>query len=136
MSQDRGIRAMSPRIECGASSARSARKRTPAQAYRRPEPDEFLPHQAPGAFGAVVATILVLVAVFANVLDTHDPYQIRPEDASGNKVDVFASPDPQFWLGTDHLGRDVYSRLVHRRENIPCTWVCSVPSLDAPSGWL
>ena len=66
-----------------------------------------------GAFGAVVAAILVLVAVFANVLDTHDPYQIRPEDASGNKVDVFASPDPQFWLGTDHLGRDVYSRLVH-----------------------
>ena len=66
-----------------------------------------------GAFGAVVAVILVLVAIFANVLDTHDPYQIRPEDASGNKVDVFASPDPQFWLGTDHLGRDVYSRLVH-----------------------
>ena len=105
MSQDRGVGAIALP---GQPEGGLRPKRTAAQNLAN-----FFRTKPLGAFGAVVAAILVLVAVFANVLDTHDPYQIRPEDASGNKVDVFASPDPQFWLGTDHLGRDVYSRLVH-----------------------
>ncbi len=105
MSQDRGIGAIALP---GQPEGGLKPKRTAVQNLAN-----FFRTKPLGAFGAVVAAILVLVAVFANVLDTHDPYQIRPEAASGNKVDVFASPDPQFWLGTDHLGRDVYSRLVH-----------------------
>ena len=105
MSQDRGVGAIALP---GQPEGGLRPKRTTVQNLAN-----FFRTKPLGAFGAVVAVILVLVAVFANVLDTHDPYQIRPEDTSGNKVDVFASPDPQFWLGTDHLGRDVYSRLVH-----------------------
>jgi len=59
-----------------------------------------------GAFGAVVALILVFVAIFANLLANHDPYTIRV-------AEVFTGPTSSTWLGTDHLGRDVYSRIIY-----------------------
>ena len=105
MSQDRGVGA----VALPAPSEGGLRpKRTAIQNLTN-----FFRTKPLGTFGAFVAVVLVLVAIFANVIDTHDPYQIRPMDESGNKVDVFSAPDSQFWLGTDHLGRDVYSRLVH-----------------------
>ena len=67
---------------------------------------EFFKRKPLGAFGAIVALILILVAIFANVLATHDPYEIRV-------APVFTSPTSETLLGTDHLGRDVYSRIVH-----------------------
>ena len=59
-----------------------------------------------GAFGAVVALILVVVAVFAPFIATHDP-------AETNGALVFAPPGSQLLLGGDQLGRDVFSRLVY-----------------------
>ena len=60
-----------------------------------------------GAFGAVVAVILVLVAVFADQLETIDPYKTNADYK-------FAPPGTaQRWLGGDIVGRDVYSRLIH-----------------------
>ena len=60
-----------------------------------------------GAFGAVVAVILVLVAVFADQLETIDPYKTNADYK-------FASPGTaERWLGGDIVGRDVYSRLIH-----------------------
>ena len=60
-----------------------------------------------GAFGAVVAVILVLVAIFADQLETIDPYKINADYK-------FASPGTaERWLGGDIVGRDVYSRLIH-----------------------
>ena len=60
-----------------------------------------------GGFGAVVAILLVLVAIFANQLDTHDPYKT---DADFK----YAPPGlSERWLGGDIVGRDVYSRLIH-----------------------
>jgi peptide/nickel transport system permease protein len=49
---------------------------------------------------------IVLTAVFADVLATHDP--IATDAAS-----TLAPPGPGHWLGTDHLGRDIHSRIVH-----------------------
>ena len=76
-------------------------KRTTAQNL-----GHFFRHKPLGAFGAVVAGILVLVAIFANIMDTHDPYAIRA-------AEVFSPPNSTVWLGSDHLGRDVYSRIIH-----------------------
>jgi peptide/nickel transport system permease protein len=59
-----------------------------------------------GAFGAVIALILVVVAVFAPFIATHDP-------AETNGALVFAPPGSQLLLGGDQLGRDVFSRLVY-----------------------
>ncbi len=67
---------------------------------------EFFRRKPLGAFGAVVALILVFVAIFANLLENYDPYAIRV-------AEVFTGPTLETWLGTDHLGRDVYSRIVH-----------------------
>ncbi len=55
--------------------------------------------------GLVIVTALSLAALLAPVLSRHDP----------NAVDVsrkFLSPSRQFPLGTDHLGRDVLSRIL------------------------
>jgi len=49
---------------------------------------------------------IVLMAVFADVIQTHDP--IATEAA-----DTLARPSATHWLGTDHLGRDIYSRIIH-----------------------
>jgi peptide/nickel transport system permease protein len=59
-----------------------------------------------GAFGAVVALILIVVAVFAPFIATHDPSET-------NAALVYAPPGPQLLLGGDQLGRDVFSRLVY-----------------------
>jgi peptide/nickel transport system permease protein len=47
-----------------------------------------------------------LTALFAEVLQTHDPIAT---DATATLAGVSA----EHWLGTDHLGRDIYSRIVH-----------------------
>lgn len=59
-----------------------------------------------GAAGGVVMLVMVFAALFADVLQTHDP--IATDSRS-----VLASPSGTHWLGADHLGRDIYSRIVH-----------------------
>ena len=59
-----------------------------------------------GAAGGVVMLVMVFAALFANVLQTHDP--IRTDSDS-----VLARPGETHLLGADHLGRDIYSRIVH-----------------------
>jgi peptide/nickel transport system permease protein len=56
-------------------------------------------------FGLTVVVILVLTAIFAPLLMTHDP--IRQ-----NLSNVLQPPNGEHWFGTDELGRDVYSRLI------------------------
>lgn len=51
-------------------------------------------------FGVVVA-----FSLFAPWLATHDPVEQRI-------VDRLRTPSREHWLGTDHLGRDMYSRIV------------------------
>ncbi|WP_142846592.1 nickel ABC transporter permease subunit NikC [Telmatospirillum sp. J64-1] len=56
--------------------------------------------------GAVLAVALILVALLAPVLTPHDP----------NAVDLaqrLQGPSLSHWLGTDHLGRDILTRLMH-----------------------
>lgn len=54
----------------------------------------------------VIFSILALAAIFAPFVATHDPY----------RVDLLAAgqpPSAEHWLGTDEVGRDVFSRLVY-----------------------
>jgi peptide/nickel transport system permease protein len=56
--------------------------------------------------GTVVVALFVLTALAAPVLSTHDP----------NVVNLSARlqpPSAHHWLGTDQLGRDLYSRLLY-----------------------
>jgi len=66
----------------------------------------FVRRKPLGAFGAVVALLLIVVAVFAPFIATHDPAETNP-------ALVYAPPGSQLLLGGDQLGRDVFSRLVY-----------------------
>jgi peptide/nickel transport system permease protein len=59
-----------------------------------------------GAAGALLMLIMVVSAVFAEVLATHDPI-------ATDAANTLAAPSAEHWLGSDHLGRDIYSRIVH-----------------------
>ena len=58
-----------------------------------------------GAVGVLLAILLVLVAILADVITTKEPTR-----TSGNTLQA---PGKDAWLGTDELGRDVYTRLVY-----------------------
>jgi len=49
---------------------------------------------------------MLLMAVFAELLATHDPVRTDPSQ-------TLRPPSTAHWLGTDYLGRDIYSRIVH-----------------------
>lgn len=60
----------------------------------------------PGAVGLAIVVVVMVAAVFAPWVATHDPDRL-------DVMNRFAAPSTAHWLGTDHLGRDLYSRLVH-----------------------
>ena len=49
---------------------------------------------------------IVLTAIFADLVATHDP-------VATDAAHTLARPGAAHWLGTDNLGRDIYSRIVH-----------------------
>lgn len=59
-----------------------------------------------GAVGLAIVVVVVFSAIFAPLVATHDPDAL-------DVLNRFSGPTAQHWLGTDHLGRDLYSRLVH-----------------------
>jgi peptide/nickel transport system permease protein len=59
-----------------------------------------------GAAGGILMLLMILTAVFAGPLSTADPI-------ATDAAHTLARPGPRHWLGSDHLGRDIYSRLVH-----------------------
>ena len=59
-----------------------------------------------GAIGGVILSIMVFCAIFADVMATHDP--VIP-----NANETLRPPSATHFMGTDYLGRDLYSRVVH-----------------------
>jgi peptide/nickel transport system permease protein len=56
--------------------------------------------------GAIVLFCIITAAIFAPQLATHDPSQQY-------LMDKLAQPSSEYLLGTDHLGRDLFSRLLY-----------------------
>lgn len=60
--------------------------------------------RSPGLIvGLALFTFIVIAAIAAPILSHQSPYFVRP-------FARFAPPSPEFWLGTDNLGRDVWAR--------------------------
>ena len=58
-----------------------------------------------GMAGLVIVVVMMLASLFAPLLAPHDPLE----------VDVYnrlVGPSAQHWLGTDQLGRDIFSRVL------------------------
>ena len=66
------------------------------RAARRPLP----------VLGSVLLIILVLSALLAPWIATHDPFEM-------NVVDRLLPPNETYWFGTDAYGRDIFSRTVY-----------------------
>ncbi len=59
-----------------------------------------------GAFGAVIVVVMIVMAVFANILSPYDP--------EANAFEFMLSPpNLDFWMGTDQFGRDILTRLIY-----------------------
>jgi peptide/nickel transport system permease protein len=56
--------------------------------------------------GGALLILLILMALFAPFLATVDPTALAPARRT-------RAPSPEFWFGTDMLGRDIYSRVVY-----------------------
>lgn len=65
----------------------------------------FLIKSPTSAFGLAVLSILIITAVFAPLIATHDPYV-------QDLANTLKAPDGVHLFGTDELGRDIFSRLI------------------------
>src|SRR5436305_3440513 len=55
--------------------------------------------------GALVVAFWVFMALFSQFIVPYGPFAVDP-------THTFASPSSSHWLGTDELGRDVFSRVL------------------------
>ena len=59
-----------------------------------------------GVSGMAIVALVLLCALLAPWVATHNPDAL-------DVMNRFAGPSLNHWLGTDHLGRDLFSRMVH-----------------------
>ena len=59
-----------------------------------------------GAIGTIILCIMIFVALFAEIVATHDP-------VSTDTNNTLLAPNLEHLMGTDYLGRDLFSRIVH-----------------------
>ena len=64
------------------------------------------------ALGFVLVAAVTLMALIAPLITHYDPSRL-------NVADRLFSPSPSHWFGTDHLGRDVYTRGRLWRQGVP-----------------
>ncbi|MGM4985026.1 MULTISPECIES: ABC transporter permease [Rhizobium] len=79
-----------------------------------------------GMIGLSIILLFILLALFAPWLATHDP-------ATQDLANRLAKPSAADWLGTDELGRDIYSRLLFGGR-VTLGMVIAVVVLVAPIG--
>jgi peptide/nickel transport system permease protein len=65
----------------------------------------FRKHQM-ALLGAIVALVITLMVTFAPILTSHDPFK---QDLKNR----FQAPSAQHWMGTDDLGRDMWTRVLY-----------------------
>jgi len=67
---------------------------------------DFIRRRPLGGVSGIVIVVMFAVALSAPLVSRYDPLVQH-----GGRI--LESPSWEFWLGTDHLGRDIYSRVVH-----------------------
>lgn len=59
-----------------------------------------------GLFGAIIFILLLFTGIFADFLAPYEFNEINP-------VNYLKPPSAEHWLGTDNMGRDLLSRIIH-----------------------
>ena len=78
----------------------------PRRSVRRFAVIQTLLRDPVGRFGVLMVSVAVLAAIFGPVFAPFDPTAISPDER-------LASPGTRFPLGSDELGRDIFSRALH-----------------------
>lgn len=71
-----------------------------------------------GFIGGMIVALIILVAIFAPFIATHDP--------AAQESKRLLPPSAEHWMGTDELGRDVFSRIVYASRTSLYVGVLSV----------
>ena len=66
----------------------------------------LLLHSRSGIVGLVFLLLMIAISLAAPLIAPHDPLYINPADR-------LEPPSSTYWLGTDDLGRDIFSRVIH-----------------------
>ncbi|MDY6836181.1 MAG: ABC transporter permease [Chloroflexota bacterium] len=69
------------------------------------DPKREVTHSSVGRLGIALFLLIVLMAVFAPLLANHDPIE--------QTIHSLESPSLNHLLGTNHVGQDIWSQLVH-----------------------
>lgn len=77
-----------------------------ASAYAWPAIRKFIVTKPLGAAGGIIILLMVITAIFADVIAPYDPYEI-------NQRVQFNAPSLEHWFGTDEFGRDLFTRIVY-----------------------
>lgn len=77
-----------------------------------------------GAVGLVIVLLVLGCAIFAPWVATHNPDAL-------DVMNRFSRPTAAHWFGTDHLGRDLFSRMVH---GATVAMLVAVPSIAIALG--
>ena len=89
-----------------ASPILETRTESPARAVAR-----FARRKPLGALGGLIVLALVATALLAPLISPYDPRQIIRE--ANNRVPVYVAPGSAYPMGTDHVGRDIVSRIIY-----------------------
>jgi peptide/nickel transport system permease protein len=73
---------------------------------RRKPWHRLLLHSRAGIVGLSFLLLMVAISILAPVISPHDPTFINP-------IDRLQPPSTGYWFGTDDLGRDIFSRVIH-----------------------
>ncbi|MCP4222951.1 MAG: ABC transporter permease, partial [Actinomycetia bacterium] len=83
----------------------SARENSPSARFKA-SVRHFVRSQPLGLAALSFIVLLVLFAIFADLITSFEP-------TIQNRRDIKASPNGTFYFGTDHLGRDVFARIIY-----------------------
>jgi len=86
-------------------AATATRPARPAMPAWRKSVGKFTRHSG-GMVGLTLFLTLVLIALFAPSIAPYDPLRVNP-------INALLPPSQEHWMGTDALGRDVMSRVIH-----------------------
>jgi len=114
MADDRETRAGHPRPISGGSLQEVNLSAAPEVAWRAAERSESplaqgvrrLRKSTTAVVGAIIVAVLLVVALFADVLAPQSPI-------TSDQRHTFERPSRDYPLGTDQLGRDMLSRIIH-----------------------
>src|SRR2546428_7792829 len=68
---------------------------------------QFCAQNPLGAAGGFVVIVMILMAAFADLVTVYDPTR-------NNFGSMFEAPVREYWLGTDQIGRDLFTRIDYR----------------------